>query len=218
MKIIQAGVDREAEREQLSMAQLKGLGYRYIRIENPVYDEEPPLEEVFEGRKDWYVGKEKEWGTWGLIPRHYGCWLAHKQAIQVGFCEEEHFLVCEGDCRILDVELFKERLQEAIGVLNTSPHPLVTFSEPNVATSTTFFKQVSNHLWEFDNIINAHCYLVNKNSKHIFDWMFNNVGWHAFDWWLNFTVSKTDEKMLCFKEKLTSQFEGFSEIDKVYKR
>ena len=117
----------------------------------------------------------------------------------------------------LDIDLFKMRLQEAITTLDNSNHPLVTFSEPNLLTTTTFSNQVSKHLWEFDNIINAHCYLVNKNSKNIFDWMFNNVGWHTPDWWLNFAVAKTDRKMLCFKEKLTTQFDGFSEIDKMNK-
>ena len=218
IKVIQIGLHNKTERETQSQQQLQSLTSNYIRIENTPYDKEPPINQIFEGRKDWYVGLTKEPNTWGLIPPHYGCWLAHKQALQVGFCENEHFLICEGDCKILNIDLFKSRLQEAIHNLDTTTHPLVTFSEPNFATTTTFFNQASEHLWEFDNIINTQCLLINKNSKNIFDWMFNNVGWHAYDWWLNFAVAKTDKKMLCFKEKLTHQFDGFSEIDKINKK
>ena len=213
LKIIQIGVNKKLEKQNQSQQQLQSLTSNYIRIENTPYDKEPPINNMFEGNKHWYVGKRKELNTWGLTSRHYGCWLAHKQALQLGFCENEHFLVCEGDCKILDIDLFKMRLQEAITTLDNSNHPLVTFSEPNLLTTTTFSNQVSKHLWEFDNIINAHCYLVNKNSKNIFDWMFNNVGWREYDFWLLYGFNYINKKILCQKENLAWVFDGPSSID-----
>jgi hypothetical protein len=217
VKIIQFGLHGGSEREVQSQQQLQSLTSNYTRIENARYSKEPPINEIFEGRKDWYVGLTKEPDTWGLTPPHYGCWLGHKQAIQLGFCENEHFLVCEGDCRILDMDLFKTRLQEAIKVHDEQDYPIIRFEEPNNELTTTFFDQVSKNIWEFDNIALSHCYLVNKKSKPIFDWLFLNVGWHTPDWWLNFAFPKADIKMLCFNEKLTTQFDGFSEIDKIEK-
>ena len=213
IKVIQSGLHNKSSRENQSQQQLQSLTSNYIRIENTPYDKEPPINNMFEGNKHWYVGKRKELNTWGLTSRHYGCWLAHKQALQLGFCENEHFLVCEGDCKILDIDLFKMRLQEAITTLDNSNHPLVTFSEPNLLTTTTFSNQVSKHLWEFDNIINAHCYLVNKNSKNIFDWMFNNVGWREYDFWLLYGFNYINKKILCQKENLAWVFDGPSSID-----
>jgi hypothetical protein len=220
IKAIQFGLHDKSEREISSQQQLQSLTSNYTRIENARYSKEPPINEIFEGRKDWYVGLTKEPDTWGLTPPHYGCWLGHKQAIQLGFCENEHFLVCEGDCRILDMDLFKTRLQEAIKVHDEQDYPIIRFEEPNNELTTTFFDQVSKNIWEFDNIALSHCYLVNKKSKPIFDWLFLNVGWHTPDWWLNFAFPKADIKMLCFNEKLTTQFDGTSAIDgveKIYK-
>ena len=217
IKVIQFGLHDKSEREVLSQQQLQSLTSNYTRIENARYSKEPPINEIFEGRKDWYVGLTKEPDTWGLTPPHYGCWLGHKQAIQLGFCENEHFLVCEGDCRILDMDLFKTRLQEAIKVHDEQDYPIIRFEEPNNELTTTFFDQVSKNIWEFDNIALSHCYLVNKKSKPIFDWLFLNVGWHTPDWWLNFAFPKADIKMLCFNEKLTTQFDGISAIDEVEK-
>lgn len=214
IKIIQAGVNREAEREQFSMAQLKGLGYRYIRIENPVYEEDPPLDHVFQGNKHWYIGKTKKYSQWGLTARHYGCWLSQKQSLAIGFSDPGHFLVCEGDARILDEEKFKARVEEAAKILDENKYHLITFSEPSRDNvPTTMGTKVGENFYEFDQILGAYCYLINWRSKDFFDKMFEKVGWHAYDWWLVYGFQQMEEKMLCQKEKLVDWFEGYSEID-----
>jgi len=217
IKIIHAGIDSSAPREAQSIKQLKSLGERYIRIENFPYDEEPPLEEVFEGRKDWYVGLEKDYNQFGFTPRHYGAFLSHKQSIMMGFCDEGHSLICEADCKILDINKFKLRLQEASNLLDNNNYPIVRFETPNNGIPTTFYNQVSEHMWECDQVILGHCYLINKKSKHLFEKMFTDTGWHTPDWWLVYALQKANQKMICFKEELTGQFSGFSEIDKVEK-
>jgi hypothetical protein len=213
LKIIQAGVDREAEREQLSMTQLKGLGYRYIRVENPVCEYDPPLDHVFEGNKHWYLGKTKRLDQWGLTARHYGCWLSQKQSLAIGFSDAGHFLVCEGDVKILDEEKFKLRLEEAIKILDETSYHIITFSEPNRAVTTNLGKQVGENFCEFDEIAGAYCYLVNEKSKDFFDLMFEKIGWHAYDWWLVYGFKQLNQKMLCQKEKIVAWYPGLSEID-----
>ena len=218
VKIIQFGIDENAEREILSSKQLQSISSNYIKVNNPRFTTEPPINDIFNGNTQWYVGLSKEPDVWGLIPSHYGCWLSHKQSIQIGFCEDEHFLVCESDCKILDMSLFKERLNEAINYLNNNNNPLVSFAEPNFRTNTTFFDKVSDNLIECDNLVNSHCYLVNKNSKDQWEWMFENIGWHAFDWWVNYAIEEYNKfnypsYQLCFNERITHQFEGLSDID-----
>lgn len=214
IKVIQIGIDREAPKESLSYAQLKNMGLgRYIRLENPPCNYDPPLDHIIFDRKDWYVGLTKEPNTWGLTSRHYGCWLAHKQAIQIGFSDEGHFLVCESDVKFDHEGIFKQRLHEALEILDTTDYPLITFSEPNRDTDTNFYEQVSENFYEFDNIIGAYCYLINGRHKSLFDSLYEKVGWHAFDWWLNFAFQTTDKKMLCQKDKIVTWYEGHSNID-----
>jgi GR25 family glycosyltransferase involved in LPS biosynthesis len=217
IKIIQSGIDSLSPRETQSISQLKLLGERYIRIENEPYEKEPPLEEIYKGRKDWYIGKEKDYNQFGFTPRHYGCWLSHKQSILLGFADKGHSLICEADCKILNVETFKSRLQEASDILDKTDYPLIRFETSNELISTTFYKQVSENIFECNQVMLAHCYLINEKAKPFFEHLFNNVGWHAWDWWLVYAFQEYNQKMLCFKEKLTHQFSGFSEIDKINK-
>lgn len=217
IKIIHAGIDPSSPREAQSIKQLKSLGERYIRIENPPYDKEPPLAEVFGGRKDWYIGLEKDYNQFGFTPRHYGAFLSHKQSIMMGFCDKGHSLICEGDCKILDENKFKLRLQEASKLLDETDYPIVRFETPNKGIATTFYNQVSSNMWECNQVILGHCYLINEKSENLFRQLFTQVGWHTPDWWLVYALQKVDQKMICFKEELTHQFNGFSEIDKIEK-
>lgn len=217
IRIIQFGIDSSNPREFASMQQLQSYNTFYTRIENPAYDHEPPLDSIFEGNRDLYVGLSKEYHEFGLTPRHYGCWLGHKQSISLGYCEGGHFLVCEGDCRILDLDLFKERVEEAASILDSTDYPLVRFEEPNNGVDTTFYNQVSDNIWECNRINTSHCYLVNEKSQEFYTHIFNTVGWHTPDWWLNYAFEGNNQKMLCLKERITTQYDGFSDIDKVVK-
>lgn len=214
LKVIHIGINREATREQLSYSQLKNMNLgRYIRLENPPYDEDPPLDHIIFGNKKWYIGKTKPMDTWGLTSRHYGCFLAHKQAQAIGFSDEGHFLICESDVKFPDEDQFRIRLKEALNILDTTDYPLITFSEPNKQTTTTFYNQVSENFYEFNHIIGTHCYLVNGRQKNLFDELYQKVGWHTYDWWLNFAFETIEKKMLCQKTELASWYEGTSDID-----
>ena len=170
------------------------------------------------GRKDMYVGKDKDFNTFGFTPRHYGAFLSHKQSIMLGFADKGHSLICEADCKIFDLEIFKKRLQEASNILDKTDYPIVRFEPSNkskYSIPTIFGKQVSKNIFECDQIILGHCYLINEKSKLFFENLYNNVGWHTPDWWLVHAFQEYNQKMLGFKEKLTHQFSGFSEIDKI---
>lgn len=221
-KIIQFGIDRYNPKESKSMGQLKTLGrmlnVRYIRIENPPYDWDAPVDNIFKNWTDFYRGRTKEEGTMGLTDRHYGCWLSHKQSIMLGFSDKGHSLICESDCRIFDMDLFKDRLQEAINFLNENPeYHIVRFEPPFYPNGyeNHFGKQVSEHIFECKGVLSSHCYLINENSKEFFTKLYEDEGWTASDDWLNFTFKDRDIPLLAFKEKLTFQFDGSSEVDYV---
>ena len=155
-KIIQSGLDNTSEREVLSMEQLKSLGLRYIRIENQPYDRPAPLHNIFKGWTDFYKGSEKKYHESGLTDRHYGAWLSHKQAILLSFSDDDHSLICEADCRILDLDIFKERLAEAIRTIENHPqYPIVRFESLNYSKScwdVGLGKKISDNIHECEKI------------------------------------------------------------------
>lgn len=224
-KIIQSGINRYDEREIKSMEQLKTLSnlfnVRYIRVENPPYEWDAPVDEIFKGWVGFYRGKSKKYEEQGLTDRHYGAWLSHKQSIMVGFSDKGHSLICESDCKILDMDVFKKRLEESIEVLNENPnYPIIRFEPPNNPKGfiTNFNKQVSKNIFECDRITLGHCYLINENAKEFFNNLYNEEGWTTPDDWLLFNFVDRKIPFLTFKEVLTSQFDGFSEIDKIEKK
>jgi len=194
---------------------------RYIRIENQPYDRPAPLNNIYKNWVNFYRGSQKENNETGLTDRHYGAWLSHKQAILLSFADDDYSLICECDCRILDIDLFKERLSEAIKVLEENPkYPIVRFEPISYSLDkidVKFGDQISRNLYECDKITLGHCYLINKNSKNFFHNLYDEDGWTTPDDWLWFTFIERQIPFLCFKEDLTSQFSGYSQIDKLVK-
>lgn len=227
LKIIQFGVNQYDPKEVKSIKQLKqlsnDLNIRYIHIENPLYEWDAPTDNIFSNWTGAYVGrtppsnaKERKIN---LTDFNYGCWLAHRQAIALGFADREHTLICESDCRIFDVELFKQRLEEAIKLFDKGVgYPIIRFEPPFYPTwvETKFGKQVSKNIYEVDKIFSSHCHLINGNSKEFFMHLYEKEGWLTNDDWLIWNFENRNIPMLAFKELLTFQFNGKSALNNSY--
>ncbi len=218
VKIIQISSEPQIEREVKSFNSLSKLGYRYIRINNPRYKDYPPTENVIDGRVDWIVGITKpDPNQFGLTSGHYGAWQGHISAILSSFVDKDYTLICECDCLLsVDVEFFKDRVDEAIKLMESSDYKIVRFEAPS--SQIQFSDRVSDNLYLGNIMTLGHCYLI--HSKHR-DWWLNkidNIGWHTPDWWLNFAFERSGEKMPIFKNLiLTKQSEGFSIIDNTFR-
>lgn len=220
-KIIHCGIDPSSEREKHSILQLRNLGLRYIRIENDPYDKQAPQHNIHKNWIGHYKGNQKEYHESGLTDRHYGAWLSHKQAVLLSFSDDDHSLICECDCKILDLDIFKDRLYEAIQTIEENPQYHMVRFEP-ISYSMDYFdvglgKRISENIYECDKIMLGHCYLLNKNSKDFFLKLYEEEGWTTPDDWLMKTFYERSIPFLCFTESLTSQFDGYSEIDKIIK-
>ena len=213
VKIVQISLDLQSQREVESYKSLSKLGYKYIRIVNPLQKDYPPTHNVIDGHTDWIVGITKpEPNDWGLTSGHYGAWNGHINAILCSMVDSDYTLICECDCLLhVDEQLFKDRVDEAISVMEDFDYKIVRFESPNFQTE--YSDKLSDNIHSGNLIIMTHCYLINPKHR---DWWLNridNVGWHTPDWWLNFAFERAGERMGIFRYlDLTKQAAGISAV------
>jgi len=219
VKIIQVSSEPLKEREIASHYSLSRLGYRYIRIINPRFTDYPPVETVFDNRRDWIVGITKpDPNKFGLTSGHYGAWQGHVTAILSSFADRDYTLICECDCLLaVDPKDFRNYVDEAISVLERTDYKIVRFEAP-ILDQVQFEDKISENLYKSNIMTLGHCYLIHSRNR---DWWIDkidSIGWHTPDWWINFAFLRSGEKMLSFKDLvLTKQAEGFSIIDNTFR-
>jgi hypothetical protein len=218
VKIIQVSSEPDKNREIRSYDSLSQLGYRYIRIMNPRYMEYPPVDNVFDNHREWVIGVTKpDPNQWGLTSGHYGAWQGHMSAIFASFVDKDYTLICECDCLItVDPQFFKDRVDEAINLLENSDYKIVRFESPNHQVEYT--EKVSDNLYLGNMMTLGHCYLIHSRNMDFWLERMKSVGWHSPDFWLNFSFQEKNEKMPAFKELiLTKQAGGESIIDNTFR-
>lgn len=218
LKIIQISSNPEDQREIESESSLRSLGYRYIRIINPRFQDLPPKGNVYGGHDEWIVGKTKEDpNQWGLTSGHYGAWLGHSMALLSSLSDDDYTLICECDCLIsVDPEKFKRRVDEAIEVMETTDYKMVRFEHAR-KDIVPFYNRVSENLYECPTMTLAHCYLVHRKHQKFYMNCLKNTGWHTPDWWWSLCFKERGEMMVAFPDlKLTKQSAGTSLLDGIY--
>ena len=218
VKIVHTSLDIQSKREIESYESLSQLGYKYIRIINPVQKEYPPTHNVIDGNVDWIVGITKpDPDQWGLTSGHYGAWNGQLNSILCSMVDLDYSLICECDCLLnVDPEYFKDRVDEAIDAMEKHNYKIVRFEVPNFQTE--FGEQISENLYSGDMIIMTHCYLINPRDRNFFLDRLDNIGWHTPDWWLNFSFERANEKMAIFRHlALTKQASGVSAVDNTFR-
>lgn len=218
VKIVQISLDLKSQREVDSYNSLSKLGYKYIRILNPLQKDYPPTHNVIDGNTHWIVGITKpDPNEWGLTSGHYGAWNGHINAILCSMVDSDYTLICECDCLLhVDEQFFKDRVDEAISVMEKFDYKIVRFESPNFQTE--YSDKLSENIHSGNLIIMTHCYLINPKHR---DWWLNridNVGWHTPDWWLNFAFERANERMGIFRHlDLTKQAAGISAVDDTFR-
>jgi hypothetical protein len=218
VKIIQVSSEPDKNREVRSYDSLSQLGYRYIRIVNPRYMQYPPVDNVFEGRTDWIVGITKpDPNKFGFTSGHYGAWQGHMSAILASFVDKDYTLICECDCLItVDAKFFRDRVDEAINLLENSDYKIVRFEAPN--HQVVYTDKLSDNLYLGNMMTLGHCYMIHSRNMDFWLDRIKNVGWHSPDFFLNYAFEKVGEKMPAFKDfVLTGQAGGDSIIDNTYR-
>ena len=181
-------------------------GIKYNQRINKIWKEKPPLNTC---NRPQDVASEP--GYMKLSPGHYGCYLAHKNAI----CEEDNkvydfTLIFEGDVMVDSLDLYSSLLRfnkiarenqlDIIGFGNPKPQNIVKTIE-DVYISDDAFVPAQSYLIPHTSL--KHVQEITKNSK-----------WDAFDLWIK-NVAKF--KVATANKVYTKHIPGFSIVDQKHK-
>ena len=170
---------------QTSLKQLQRLGFDYKPMVNEVYDGIPPKEfcrrpEMISDKPN-YVG---EFGVGTLTGRHYGCFLAHTNAIKSIDTENyDYTLIFEADAFIYsNLKDFANIVNKACFISERDNVPYISFgnnpSWNRWDIDSNFAKTDYNQDW-------AHAYLIPNREKKWYLDRIDDTAWDGYDIWLN---------------------------------
>ena len=218
IQIVHLLTNNSDERELKSVvdiSKLSSYGIDYTQQINEVIDEIPPKD--FCKRPDAIGGSPKDFGNgYGTITgRHYGCFLAHTNAIKNINNLYDYTLIFEGDANI------ETSVEEFVNVI----HSACEISEKNNVYYISFANNNSNQKIKIDELFSetapnqdlAHCYLIPNRLKNWYVDRINDTKWDGYDIWLNDIFYAHKQKRYTTNKVYSNQIEGLSLIDNIVK-
>lgn len=228
IKLIHLQTTLNDDREQASRASLERVrdhGWEYVLHTNHPYKDLPPRYncnrpdcvsmELFDSDTANRVGT-------ALTPPHYGCYEAFKNAILSEFDECDYLIVCEGDCIVeLDVESFIHKVEKCALMLEKNNIGMMSFGDKRILESgwlqSPVVSEVNELMYVTNNIIGLQCIMFPKFVKKYIKEKLISHPWDAADLYFNIVFGNSTYKMGMVHERLTTQADGYSLIDKTYK-
>jgi hypothetical protein len=197
-----------------SLSRLQQYGMDYQQIINEIYDKTPPKENC---RRPHHIGDiagpiAGEPGLGIITGRHYGCYLAHRNAIaSIDDVNYDYTLIFEADAYLsVDIKEFVDIVYAAcdISVSNNVYH--ITFGN-----NVSGHKETVNHLFtktaHYQDA--AHCYLIANRHK---EWWSNRIAdceWDGADLWFNHIFCHHPQLRYTTNKVYCKWTEGVSLID-----
>ena len=156
-----------------------------------------------------------------LTDRHYGCYTSHKKAFIDEFNDDIDFLmICEGDVKLeVSDDLFHETVMMVSNIMQKEDIAYFSFGdkstlETKILQSNEIYTPNNQNLcYITDKVIGIQCVMFNKKYKHIFKNSFVNEPWYIADGWYNGIAEKNNLKIGILKNRITSQYSGYSLLD-----
>jgi autotransporter strand-loop-strand O-heptosyltransferase len=156
-----------------------------------------------------------------LIDKHYGCYDSHKKAFINQFDDDLDFLIiCEGDVKLeVPNDLFYDTVMRIANIMNVEDIAYFSFGDKStLETKVLQSNEISvpknqTLCYITDKIIGIQCIMFNKKYKHIFKNSFVNEPWYIADGWYNRVAEKNNLKIGILKNRITSQYDGYSLLD-----
>ena len=198
-----------------SLQQLEKYGIHYEQMVNTPYDGFPPKE--FCKRPEQISDEPGDFGN-GMGPltgRHYGCFQAHRGALETMSDEYDYTLVFEADAFIYTgLEEFVEIVHKSCFIMERDDVYYMGLSDNSSRNKTKiddlFSKTAANQ-----NL--AHAYLIPNKTKQWWIDRFNDTPWEGYDIWLTDVFEKDIKNRYTTNKVYCKQGDGFSLIDKTIK-
>jgi hypothetical protein len=226
IKLVHIQTTLNDDRERLSRAsleQVKDYGWKYIVHKNVPYSSLPPQHNC---NRPQAVSMElfnedevRERGT-ALTPAHYGCYEAFRNAILSEFHDCDYLIVCEGDCLIEgDVNKFVYTVEKCALLLDKNNIKIMSFGDKDTLEfawpQSPVVKEVNEDMYITNHLIGLQCIMFPASAANTLKQILLTANWDAAD--LYFNIIFRDSNMGIVHERLTTQADGYSLIDKQFK-
>jgi len=209
-------------REYISIASIKQLqkyGIDYTQSVTEVYKDIPPAEHC---RRPEHISKDNKpgelWPGAGLgwiTGGHYGCYLAHKNAVDSLDDKYDYTLIFEADAFIYT------GLEEFVDIV----HKACFISERDDVYYIGLANNPSRSKEKIDELFSqtahnqdlAHAYLVRNKDKQWWKDRIADCEWDVGDLWYNHVFFKHPVKRYTTNKMYSNQTEGFSLLDQTIK-
>jgi hypothetical protein len=199
-----------------SIKQLEKYGMYYEPIVNEPYEGFAPAENC---RRPEHISKDNKPGElypgaglgW-MTGRHYGCYLAHRMALETMDTENfDYTLVFEADAFIYTgLEEFVEIVNRACFLSERDNVPFISFAD-NPSRSKEKVDELFSKTAANQDL--AHCYLIPNREKQWWADRIKDCGWDVGDLWFNHVFANHPRPRYTTNKMYSKQAEGFSLLD-----
>lgn len=207
IQVIHMSTLPKQKRAEISIANIKELSRYNIDvtyIQNDLYDGDLNLENY------------RDSSNTNVNKGHYGCFLAHKQAIYSMSKDYDYTIIMEEDAYIFeDLKAFVNVVHKAIFECVKNEIYFVSFGTFPLQNELKPYSDLFSECWHQSL---AHCYMIPNKYKNWYVDKFENNPWDSADLWFNH-IFYHDRKIRLMTNKMYSkQLDGLSLIDKVEKK
>lgn len=201
-----------------NISKLEEFGVEYVKHFNDIYVDLPPASK---STRPYDVSMDLKPNS--LTPAHYGCYDSFRTAVLSEFDSDlDYFIVMEGDAKIQDYSIFREKLSEAISLIENHNLGFVSFGgiydlEMGVLQSNVI-EELSDDFFVCDKIIGCQFLIFPSSSRKLIKDILRTEKWDALDIYLNNISNKYGIRVGVSRKTLVTQYDGISTIDSVVKQ
>ena len=231
IKLVHIQTTIQDEREQKSKESIKQVekyGIEYIQHINEPYNDIPPKHNCQRPTcvsMDLFDEATIQIHGTALTPSHFGCYEAFKNAILSEFYDCDFLIVCEGDCLIeIPIQEFVNKVYQASQLCVENNIGYFSFGDTKTLEhgwlQSPVVETIPNQdlLFITNHIIGLQCIMFPKFTS---DWLKHQLRtqkWDASDMLFNIIFQNSNYKMGILHNRITTQIEGYSLIDKQEKQ
>lgn len=231
IKLVHLQITKDDERQEKSRNSIQGVrdfGWEYVLHTNIPYTDLPPKYNCL--RPDCVsidLFNEEQVGRLGtaLTPSHFGCYESFKNAVLSEFDSDIDFLMlCEGDCVIeVPIQEFVEKVERACELIRDNNIAYMSFGDKDTLEhgwlQSPVVQEIPNQdlMYVTNHLIGIQSIMFPKWMRGFLKDSFRTHPWDAADIFLSTIIKKGGFKMGIVKERLTTQADGYSMIDKQFK-